>query len=64
MSVNTTDITYPKSGPGTYLLKRTPRGTKILTFAVLNKILKILDILFDVIEIEAQCSKNYFKISL
>ena len=41
MSVNTTDMTYPKSAPGTYLLKRTPRGTKILIFPVLNKILKI-----------------------
>ena len=46
----------------TYLLKKAPRRTKILTFSVWNKILKIWDILFKLIEIELQCSKNYFKI--
>ena len=49
---------------GTYLLKRTPWGTKILMLPVWSKILKIRDTLFELIEIELQCSKNYFKISL
>ena len=45
----------------TYLLKETSRGTKILRFPVWNKIGKIWDTIFGIIQIEAQCSKNYFK---
>ena len=37
---------------------------KILIFSVWNKILEILDILFEAIQIEVQCSKNYYKIFL
>ena len=48
----------------TYLLKKTPRRTKILISPVWNKILKIWDILFELIQIEVQCSKNYFNIFL
>ena len=45
----------------TYLLKKALRRTKILLFPVWNKILKIWDTLFEIIQIEAQCSKVYFK---
>ena len=48
----------------TYLLKKTPRWTKILISPVWNKILKIWDRLFDLIQIEVQCNKNYSKIFL
>ena len=48
----------------TYLLKKTPRRTKILIFPVWNKILKIWDTHFEHIRIKVQCSKNYFKIFL
>ena len=44
----------------TYLLKKTPRRRKILISLDWNKILKI----FQLIQIEVQCSKNYFKIFL
>ena len=37
--------------------------TKLLISSVWNKILKISDALFELIQIEAQCTKNYFKIS-
>ena len=47
----------------TYLLKNAPRRTKILISQVWNKILKIWDTRFEPIQIEVQCSKNYFKIS-
>ena len=48
----------------TYLLKKTPRRTKLLTSPVWNKILKLWDTLFDLIQIEVQCTKNYFKFFL
>ena len=48
----------------TYLLKKTPRRTKILISPVWNKILKIWDTHLELIQIEVQCSKNYFKIYL
>ena len=41
-------------------LKKTPWRTKILIYPVWNKILKIWDTLFELIQIELQCSKNYF----
>ena len=44
----------------TYLLKETPGRTKILMFPVSNKILKIWDIFFELIQIEVECSKKYF----
>ena len=44
--------------------QNTPRKTKILISPVCNKILKIRDTLFEFIQIEVQCSKNYFKKSL
>ena len=47
-----------------YLLKKTPRRTKTLISPVWNKILKIWETLFELIQIEVHCSKNYFKISL
>ena len=47
-----------------YLLKKTPRRTKILISPVWNKILKIWAILFELINIEVQCSKNCFKFLL
>ena len=46
----------------TYLSKKTPRRTKILIFPVWNKILKIWSTLFEIIQIEVQHSKMYFKI--
>ena len=46
------------------LLKKTPRRTKILITPVWNKILKIWDTLFELIQIDVQCSKYYFKIFL
>ena len=46
------------------LPKKTPRRTKILITPVWNKILKIWDTLFELIEIDVQYSKNYFKIFL
>ena len=46
----------------TYLLKKTAQMTKILIFPVWNKILKIWDILLEIIQIEVQWSKNCFKI--
>ena len=39
-----------------------PARQKILIFPVWNEILKIWDTLFELIQIEVQCSKNYFKI--
>ena len=45
----------------TYLLKKTPRRTKILISPVWKKILKIWDTLFELIQIEVQFSKNYFQ---
>ena len=48
----------------TYLLKKTPRRTKILISPVWNKILKIWDTLFKFMQIEVKCVKNYFKIFL
>ena len=45
----------------TYLLKKTPRRTEILKSPVWNKILKMWDTIFELIQIEVQCSKNYFK---
>ena len=48
----------------TYLLKKTPRGTKILISPVWNKTLRIWDTIFELINIEIQYNKNYFKISL
>ena len=44
----------------TYLMKKTPRRTKILTSPVWNKILKIWDIPFELIQIEVRYSRNYF----
>ena len=37
---------------------------KILMSLFLKKIFKIWEIFFELIQIEAECSKNYFKISL
>ena len=48
----------------TYLLKKTPWRTKILISPVWNKILKVWDTHFALIQIEVQCCKNYFKIFL
>ena len=45
----------------TYLLKNKPRRTKILISPIWNKTLKVWDTLFELIQIEAQCNKNYFK---
>ena len=42
-----------------YLLKKTPRRTKILISPVWNMILKIWDTLFELIQIEVECSQNY-----
>ena len=44
--------------------KKTPRRTKILISPVWNNILKIWDTIFELIQIEVQYSKNYFKSSL
>ena len=46
---------------GTYLLKKTQRRTKVLISPVWNRILKIWDTLFELLQIEVQCSKNYLK---
>ena len=46
------------------LLKKTAWRTKILIFLAWNKILKIWDTLFELIQIEVKCSKNYFKFFL
>ena len=48
----------------TYLLKKTPRRTKVLISPVWNKIFKIWDILFQLIQTEVQYSKNYLKFFL
>ena len=51
----------------TYLLKKTPRRTKYIISPVIRDAVispKIRDILFKLIQIEVQCCKNYFKISL
>ena len=48
----------------TYLLKKTPQRTKILISPIWNKILKIWDTLFELIQIEVQCSKNSLKMFL
>ena len=48
----------------TYILKKTPRMAKILISPVWKKILKIWDTLFELIQIEVKCTKNYFKVSL
>ena len=45
----------------TYLLKKTPRKTKILISPIWNKISKIWDTHFELNQIEVQCSKNYFE---
>ena len=45
---------------GTHLLKETPRRTKTIS-PVWKKILKIWGILFELIEMEVQFSKNYWK---
>ena len=45
----------------TCLVKKTPLRTKILISPVWNKIFKMWDILFELINIEVQCSKNEFK---
>ena len=48
----------------TYLLKKTPRRTKILISLFWNKILKIWDRLLELIHVEVQCCKNYFNFFL
>ena len=48
----------------TYLLNKTPWRTKILISRTWNRILKIWDKIFELIKIEVQCNKNYFKIIL
>ena len=48
----------------THILKKTLRRTKMLLFPDWNKILKIWDKLFELIQIEVQCSKSYFKMFL
>ena len=45
----------------TYLLKKTPRRNKILMSPVWNKILNFWDKLFELIQIEVQYGKKYFK---
>ena len=45
----------------TYLLQKTPPRTKTLISLVWIKTSKIWDTLFDLIQIEVQCCKNYFK---
>ena len=40
---------------------KTPRRTKTLISPVLNKILKVWDTLFVLIQVEVQCSQSYFK---
>ena len=45
----------------TYLLKTAPQRAEILISPVWNKIFKIWDILFELIQIEIQSSKSYFK---
>ena len=47
----------------TYPLKKTPRMTKTIS-PVWNNILKIRDTFLELIQVEVQCSKNYFKIFL
>ena len=47
-----------------YLLKKAPRRTKILIYPVYNKILKNWDTLFELINIEVQCSKKKFNFFL
>ena len=46
----------------TYLLKKKTRWTKILISPVWNKILKIWDTFFELIQIEIECIKSYFKV--
>ena len=48
----------------TYLLKKTTRRTKILISPVWNKIFKIWEILYELIQLDVQCSKNYFNFFL
>ena len=47
-----------------YLLKKTLQRTKKIVSPVWNKILKIWDTYFELIQIEVQCSKNYFSFFL
>ena len=47
-----------------YVLTKTAQMTKISTSPIWNKILKIWDTLFELIEIEVQCSKNCFNFFL
>ena len=44
--------------------KKDTKKDKLLIYPVWNMILKIWDTLFELIQIEVQCTKNYFKISL
>ena len=45
-----------------YLLKKTPRKTKILIYPVWKSVWKIWDRIFELIQIEVQCSRTYFKV--
>ena len=47
-----------------YLLKKTPWKIKILISPVRNKILEIGDTLFELVQKQVQCSKNYFNFFL
>ena len=61
----TADIFFVTKGElfsWTYLLKKILQRTKILISPVWNKILKIWDTLFELIQIDVQYSKNCFKI--
>ena len=44
-----------------YLLKKTPRKTKILIYPVWKSVWKIWDRIFELIQIEVQC-RTYFKV--
>ena len=59
----TTDVFFVRKGVFQLNIstKRTLRRTKILISLVWNKISKIWDIVFELILIEVQWSKNYFK---
>ena len=54
------DFTTDASFLWKYLLKNTLRRTKILVSPVWNQILKIWDTIFELIQIEVQCSQNEF----
>ena len=44
----------------THLLNKAPQGTKILIYSIWNKILKIWDTHFELIQIEVKIISNFF----